>query len=426
MPICLPPPPLFSGKPRLTAGVIALLWCMTAHGGTRWDFSGFGSVGGQRWYGDRYTTEYNEPPSDEFDADWDSILGAQLSVANSNGLGFTAQGVARGYSPAGDPPYQPVTEWFFGSWQATDALKIRVGRLRTPLFMYSESLEIGYSYPWVEPNRHVYKTTYSVASKYDGADVSFTHLLGSALITYQALAGSSKSVFLENPAELDKARGMTVTAIVDTATLRYAYIRNQTTIENDNARSVAQYLRTQTALSPGLGEVAESLDTTDIPQSTHEIGLRWELDEYTIDAEAIYSPSPGEQLDLESFGTYVGLARQFDSHTVFGVVGYSSIVLRNNALSILASTKNDIPPGTDLLLDAIRQQLATTLDGYTAKDSSITVGYRYEITESWNLKTEVRRIWLDEDFSPDAYITPPATPEQGKAHIVRIVTDWVF
>lgn len=411
---------------RAACCLIALFWCTSSQAATKWDFSGFGSVGGQQWFGDRYAADYGEPPSGKFDPDWDSILGLQASVMHSNGLGLTAQGVARGHSFAGESPYQPVTEWFFGSWQATDNIRFRVGRLRTPLFMYSESLEVGYTYPWVEPNRHVYKTTYSSASKYDGADISVTHLAGPTLLTWQFFAGKSHSVLIDNPVDIDNARGVTLRADVDTVTLRYAYVRNETTIDNPLSITVANYLRTLSALGPGFAPLAEAINTHDIPQSTHEIGIRWDTGDYTIDAEAIYSPPPGEKLDIESFGTYVGVSRQMNIHTVYGVLGFSFIDLDNDALGILANTQNDVMPGTNPLLDIIRQGLATTLDGYTARDTSLTLGYRYEITESWNAKAEVRHLLLDEDYSPEAYITPPQGAERGRANILRLVTDWVF
>lgn len=258
--------------------------------------------------------------------------------------------------------------------------------------MYSESLEVGYTYPWVDPNRHVYTTTYSSASKYDGADISVTHLAGPTLLTWQFFAGNSSSVLIDNPLSV----------------------------------TVANYLRTLSALGPGFAPLAEAINTHDIPQSTHEIGIRWDAGDYAIHAEVIYSPPPGETLDIESFGTYVGVSRQMDIHTLYGVLGYSFIDLDNDALGILADTQNDVTPGTNPLLDIIRQGLATTLDGYTARDTSLTLGYRYEITESWNAKAEVRHLLMDEDYSPEAHITPPQGAERGRANILRLVTDWVF
>lgn len=63
----------------LAIGVAA---CATAQAETKWDFSGFGSAGGQQWFGDRYAADYGEPPSGKFDLDWDSVLGLQASVMN--------------------------------------------------------------------------------------------------------------------------------------------------------------------------------------------------------------------------------------------------------------------------------------------------------------------------------------------------------
>lgn len=59
---------------------------------TRWDFSGFGSVGGIKTFSDDSTTKASYPSDDAFDPDWDSIFGLQAKVMHSSGLGLTAQG----------------------------------------------------------------------------------------------------------------------------------------------------------------------------------------------------------------------------------------------------------------------------------------------------------------------------------------------
>lgn len=392
----------------------------------RTDVSGFGSIGGQRLYGDRQESDLGLPPSNTFDADWDSILGLQISMNHSNGLGLTGQAVARGNSFTGDDTYHPESEWFFASWQVNEALRIRAGRLRTPLYLYSESLEVGYSYPWVAPNANIYTPTGTSASHYDGADIRYTRLLDESVLSFQLSVGSNQTVLFGTDIDVERAYGANMMLVTDTLTLRYGFFQYTYTLDQPALMFVKNFFNGLAGTSTRFPELADAIDFNDVTKQTHALGLQWEHSPYSVDFELLYTPPSGEKFDITGLQTFVSVARQVDAHTVFVQAGYFKQDLGNDALDTLAATRNDIAVGNNAVLDLIRQGLAENLDDSTSQRHSLSAGYRYDINDQWDAKVELEHVWFDENIAEAAYITAPTTLEKGEADIVKLVTDWMF
>ena len=64
---------------------------------------------------------------------------------------FTAQFLARGRNN-----WEVEAEWAYVSYQATDEIQIKAGRIRMPVFMYSQTYDVGVTYPWILPPEEVY------------------------------------------------------------------------------------------------------------------------------------------------------------------------------------------------------------------------------------------------------------------------------
>jgi hypothetical protein len=111
-----------------------------------------------------------------------NLLGLQITGQVSDKLTATAQLIARSGSD-----YEVNAEWAYLTWQATDNSKIRVGRLRTPFYMYSDFLDVGYTYAWITPPREVY---YLPFNSVDGIDYYTTGVVGGFDVSFQAYFGS--------------------------------------------------------------------------------------------------------------------------------------------------------------------------------------------------------------------------------------------
>lgn len=149
----------------------------------------FGSVGITHLGGEDQGRSYGitGQTTDSWRGDQLSKFGAQLTYGLTDTLGVTLQATAK---PLQDE-WQANLEWAYLSWQANDQLMVRAGRLRSPVYMYSESLDVGFSYPWLRLPDEVYSQVQ--LSNYEGADVVYTLPLSYGSVTFQVAAGQAKN-----------------------------------------------------------------------------------------------------------------------------------------------------------------------------------------------------------------------------------------
>lgn len=182
------------------------------------NFSGFLSVGGGMVDED-FTSGGNYGGYEE-DLTFDrSLLGLQVSGQVNEKVSATAQLIARK-----DDSYEVNAEWAYLTWQASDSIKLRAGRLRTPFYIYSDFLDVGYSYGWITPPREVY---YLPFNNVDGIDLYATQTLGMFDTSVQVYFGSFDDEFNFDGAISDaKTRnqmGIAATLGKDWWNLRAAY-----------------------------------------------------------------------------------------------------------------------------------------------------------------------------------------------------------
>lgn len=121
-------------------------------------------------YNDRADHPYLQWKEDRLVFDH-NVFALQATGEVAENTSATVQMIARGTQNT----YAVNTEWAYFTYEATDTLKVRMGRLRTPLYMYSDFLEVGYAYPWIAPPREVY---YIPFNNIEGVDMYKTGTLG--------------------------------------------------------------------------------------------------------------------------------------------------------------------------------------------------------------------------------------------------------
>ena len=118
------------------------------------------------------------------DADFSegSKLGLQGSFALTEQTNIVAQLVARG-----NDDWSTEMEWAFLSHDFDNGFVTRIGRLRVPLYMYSDYLEVGYAQPWASPPSELYSIV--PLSSFDGIDAIYDFDLSDVAVTLQASYG---------------------------------------------------------------------------------------------------------------------------------------------------------------------------------------------------------------------------------------------
>jgi hypothetical protein len=150
-------------------------------------FNSFGTLGATYLGGEDDNRSYgiNGQTTDSWRGDQLSKLGGQFQYGLTDQLGVTAQLTAK---PEQDD-WKLNLEWLYLSWQANDELMLRAGRLRTPVYMFSETLDVGFAYPWLRLPDEVYSQVQ--LSNYEGADLVYTRPLDFGSLTFQVAGGQA-------------------------------------------------------------------------------------------------------------------------------------------------------------------------------------------------------------------------------------------
>ena len=131
------------------------------------EFQGFASfVGGATLDSDDTYNGYEN----KIEYDKNSVYGLQAVSRLGDGLTATGQIIARG-----SENYKPEFEWMYMTYNITPTLSAKFGRIRTPFYMLSEYLEVGYTYHWIRPPEELYAAQ---ITNMDGASLLYNVPMG--------------------------------------------------------------------------------------------------------------------------------------------------------------------------------------------------------------------------------------------------------
>lgn len=114
-----------------------------------------------------------------------SIFALQARAALEDGLSATAQVAAKG-----SEQFQAKFNWAYLTYEINNEWSARFGRSRIPFFMYSDSLDVGYSYHWISPPNTVYGLGGFDSS--DGVAIDYLTNLGDWVSRLTLITGRSQ------------------------------------------------------------------------------------------------------------------------------------------------------------------------------------------------------------------------------------------
>lgn len=202
-------------------------------------FNGFGTaaishVGGA---GDAKSYGYQGRTTDSWRGDQLSRLGGQFSYGLTDKLSATVQTVAK----AEQDNWKLHLEWAYLAYEVSDHLTVRGGRLRPTTYMFSETLDVGYAYPWLRLPDEVY-SLYPL-STLEGADVLYNIPLSFGSLDLQLQYGQAinRNIYLEAADELldfDAKNSVAGSIALNTnnfGTFRFGYNEGDTTVNGRDA-----------------------------------------------------------------------------------------------------------------------------------------------------------------------------------------------
>lgn len=353
-------------------------------------FSGFLSIGGGM-VDDEKSLPYQGYSEEDFNFN-NNIIGLQVTGAVAEKLTATAQFIARS-----EKDYNVASEWAYVTYQATDSTKIRAGRLRTPFYMYSDFLDVGYAYSWITPPREVY---YLPFNNVDGVDFYTTASLGGFDASLQGYFGSftdeldfSGAVL---PAKTRNQMGIAGTIGKDWWTLRAAYHEAELTIDFSQVpigatATIGSFANTLRSFT--FTKNADNLLTEKDKAGFAELGLNIDTGRFVAAAEYVEFEPKGSFLS-KNIREYVMVGVR-TGNWLFHVTGSQSNDEASHPESgIPANVALPVVGSTNFLIANLKALAASQV----VDRDVLTLGVRWDFTGSAALKLQFDRV---DDTQPD-------------------------
>ena len=248
---------------------------------------------------------------------FDSKLGVQLTAKFNDMFSATVQGVA--YADL-TSDWEPHLDWAYLRAQVTPSLSARAGYLRTPMFMFSDSVFIGYSNVWLRAPLEIYNQ--SPAFQLRGVDLNWRGNVGPITLGVQPYFGESHvdtkyrdELTGETTATTLHATdwiGLVVTAERGSLALRAAYSRMQLETDIPAVQPLIDALESiPAAFCPGCATVAQDMHLEGAKYRSLSFGAQYDDGSNLVIAEYAKRTDNGRIISPDMHGAYLTYGRRF-------------------------------------------------------------------------------------------------------------------
>ncbi len=267
------------------ATLAALMALQTAHASAGMEaitFSGFGTLGAVATSsGDlqfmRVGIEAPSKKSAGFGAD--TVLGVQTNFRLNDSAEAVLQVVSR-ETPTNN--YTPRASLAFLSLSPSPEFTLRAGRLRLPMFMLSDSIDINYAHLWVRPPVEVYGL--SPFSDLDGIDFLYRKRIGDVDVELHPYFGRSRLDIVETGGtSLSRLGGLNLGLSSGALTLHLGYARARLDVRWGDCYSKPLLDALQAA--PGNEPILAQMQGTNAATSFTSAGFQWDGDRWLLIGE---------------------------------------------------------------------------------------------------------------------------------------------
>jgi hypothetical protein len=200
-----------------------------------------------------------------------SLFAIQVSGDVNENVTATAQLLARG-----ENDYEADFEWAYLTYTVNDQLSVNAGRLRLPLFRYSASSDVGYSFHWAQTPFSVYDVPFT---NLDGVRIDYSNNVGDWDYLLQFGAGTYESEIGDGVINGENVLLVTAEATYESFKARLVYGQSDSTFaETTTDAAFAQLAQ----ISPGL---ANKVALRDDRGTFKGVGLEYDNFEWFISGE---------------------------------------------------------------------------------------------------------------------------------------------
>lgn len=134
---------------------------------------------------DQKDSTYLDTITDDVRFDNDSKFGLQVTADVAENM----QAVAQILGAGSDANFDLDIEWAYVDWRLADSFSLRGGKVKEPVFLISDYIEVGYAYPWIRPPQEVYRN--NPVKTINGLQALIQADLGGMALVFQPYLGSN-------------------------------------------------------------------------------------------------------------------------------------------------------------------------------------------------------------------------------------------
>lgn len=366
---------------------LALSLLATDAQAVEFNFSGFASLSaGRTNSADEKLIDYGQ----NWSARSDTVLGLQLDAQINNKFSIMGQVVSRGFSYDDKDDYELTTDWLTLNYQIDSNKRVRIGRVQSPLFLYSDTLEIGYSYVWARPPIDVYMPILGFIHSVDGIDFTYAPYTQWGDLSVSVFAGETDGVYNNSiVTEAQPIVGLEITLDRQDIMFRYA-LQGMSLTQSSSFGQIGNGFLALSGIDPLFTELANSFELEDGWYQYHSLGAQAFKDDWTFVAEMNGTVAPEKDLNIRFFGTYFSASLTGEVFTPYGVLGYSRLRPNSELSELLTRSETIVPTGINPMLDVLRNVAMSSVNSLYVSSYSTTLGVRMDFHPQWALKAEIQ------------------------------------
>ena len=340
----------------------------------------------------------------------DSVAGVQLDAWLTPSIGATVQALA---SPSSynDSEFDGTIAWAFASWRPTNDWLLRVGKQRLPLYLYSQTYNVGTTFEFARLPTEMYSI--SPSNDYVGLSATKTWDMRSGELTldgYWGRSGLDVRFWIRDgmppnqpPSALFRRLGIEGGGLVLThrnADTTYRVGVGRVTVEGKGSANAYPVTYPFVSIAPGTGyyQVSANLPGPGIP-TIDRYGYRTltfaadiDLDSgYRVVTEIARSFVTKTNLSNQSTRGYAALLTRVDEWTPY--VTYAYLKSSSGPLSLHSKVNSNLVPPTIPGAAQINASQRIGADGILVYDQhSWAIGTSYALSPTSKLKAEWMRV----------------------------------
>ena len=385
-------------------------------------FSGFARlVGGYLDVEDVHYAGYN----DTISFGQHSLLALQTDVDLTETLSFTTQLLAHASAAR-----KSGVEWAYLTWRPSSNLNFKAGKMRTPFYLHSNTLDVGYTYPWIMPPQQVY-TPY-LFPDFTGLSAAYQFNIGAWDMEAEAYWGNFEGIVVvedESPIDVkvDNIRGLILDAWRGNLHLRAAYHLAHAEVKLPRFNRVQITRLIEALRQNGFDRSANSLNTTGNVSFT-QAAISYETLDYFLKAEWTRLSADADWFTIQPYDgyylsggyTFYPFALPITAHATF-----ASFTATGTPRPV-----NEIPAGPFFPpeVNALKSFYTGLFDArrsYEDDLQSLSVGLRWDVNPAVALKAEW--VHLRGERGKRSFFTSWDVPDfDRKANLFLLGLEWVF